>query len=163
MFLKSDKGIEVCREAFHSLRRSEQIYGYVGEIRKSGRFSFYITNRKVFFRNTREMRGGRMLISVFAYGKVQASSDGADMEVRFLYGMSIWELLLLYAGTFVIMYIAITRYNDISPLLVAACALIYTLGFELYSIVCSGLTLLGRDDRRELEEFLTGIMEKEEL
>lgn len=165
MFLESDKDIETYRETFHSGLRSKQIYGYVGKIRKSAKastFSFYVTNRRHYFRNTREWVGGRLPVFVYAYGKASAASSGVTVQAGFWYGAPVWELLLYYVGTFLLMLCAKVRY-DISLPVVALSALGLTLFFVLFSVACSGLTLLGSDDRRELEEYLTRTLELDDL
>lgn len=163
MLLESNKDIETCREAFRSGLRSEQIYGYVGKIRKSSTFSFRVTNRRHYFRNTRERVGGDLPIFVYMYGKASTSSSGVTMQARFWYGASIWEYLLFYVGTFLCLFFVSFRYNGISPVFAALCAMGVTVLFALFSIACSSLTLLGGDDRRELEEFLERSLEQDDL
>lgn len=163
MFLESGKDIETCREAFHSGLRSEQIYGYVGKIRKSSTFSFRVTNRRRYFRNTREKVGGRLPIFVYTYGKASTSSSGVTVQARFWYGLSIWEYLIFYVVTFLCLFCASFRYNGISPVFAALCAMGVTVFAALFSIACSSLTLLGGDDRRELEEFLAQSLEQDDV
>lgn len=163
MYLESDKDIETYREAFHSGLRSEQIYGYVGKIRKSSTFYFYVTNRRHYFRDTREMVGGNLPISVYIYGKATASSSGVTMEAGFWYGVAVWEYLLLYGVTFLLCLLCLEAGDSgVSPAFAALCALGVTLVFAFISAVCSGLTLLGGDDKRELEEFLERTLEQDD-
>lgn len=163
MLLESDKDIETCREAFRSGLRSEQIYGYVGKIRKSSTFSFHVTNRRHYFRNTREKVGGRLPIFVYMYGKASTSSSGVTVQARFWYGFSVLEYLIFYVVTLLCLFFVSYRYNGISPVFAALCAMGVTVLFALFSIACSGLTLLGGDDRRELEEFLERSLEQDDL
>ncbi len=165
MFVESVKDIKMCREIFHSGLRSGQIYGRMGKIRKSSKestFSFHITNRRHYFRNTREMQGSYLPIYVYAHGKVSTSSSGVTMQSKFWYGMPVWDLLLFYVAAFLIMLCMRVRY-DISFPFAALSALVFTLCAALFSIVCSSITLLGNDDRRALEEYLTKNLEQNTL
>lgn len=163
MHLESDKNIESYRDAFHSGLRSEQIYGYVGKIRKSSTFYFYVTNRRHYFRDTREMVGGNLPISVYAYGKASASSSGVNVQAGFWYGVAVWEYLLLYVITFLVWLLCLKAGDSGFSLAFAAlCALGITLVYAFISVVCSYLTLLGSDDRRELEEFLERTLEQDD-
>lgn len=163
MVWECGKDIETCREAFCSGLHSGQIYGYVGKIRKSSAFSFRVANRRHFFRNTRERTGGRLPIFVYMHGRASTSSSGTTLQTRFWYGLPVWAYLIFYVVTFLCLSFVSFRYNGISPVFVALCAMGVTVLFALFSVACSSLTLLGGDDRKELEEFLMRSLEQDEL
>lgn len=164
MVFESEKNIEECREDFHSHLRSTQLYGRLGKLRKSSKgsvFSFYVTNRRHFFVNTRDMRGGNLPIFVFLKGKVVTAPSGVTIHAGFQYGIPIWGSLLLFIIILIILLFSktILSFSEPGIWFLIAMFVFITAVPAVFSFLCSYFCLLGGDDAKELEEYLTNILQ----
>ncbi len=164
MVFESEKNIEECWEDFHSHLRSTQLYGRLGKLRKSSKgsvFSFYVTNRKHFFVNTREMRGRNLPIFVYLNGKVVTAPSGVTIHAGFQYGIPIWGVLLLFAITLIILLFSknILSISELGIWLLIAMSVFIAAVPAIFSFLCSYFCLLGGDDAKELEEYLTKVLQ----